>query len=484
MSHCVPSWDVEVNNTNTSMKVGLRAPPSNSMSSALDVPTLDYEVAELTWKNGQLAMHGLGPPRVVYKPHSTTAAPTWDKPRAAETLEAIVNQATLQPPAAAGKLHSTDHYADELQVPWLNHHTSSSVAAGNLNGPATMTTMDALVPSSSSQPPHALLMSDQTNGGGGGRGGCSTRVGSCSGEMVARGGPASAVHEWSRSSCRDQSVSGSETFGMESSRQLAVETRERGLGVKGFTSTSIGSQENTISGKHSTKSTSPDEHDSVCHSRPQKSEVEERKKGRGKSSVSTKRSRAAAIHNQSERRRRDKINQKMKTLQKLVPNANKTDKASMLDEVIEYLKQLQAQIHMMGRMNMSPMMMPLAMQQQQLQMAAMMNPMAAGMGVGVGVGMGMGMPAAAVMDLINANNIPGMPASAVFHPASTFMHPTMASWDPAAATTGDRVANHNDPMAAAFLACQPQVMTMEGYGRMAALFQQMQNQTCYSDLKN
>ncbi|MCD7455100.1 hypothetical protein HAX54_027004 [Datura stramonium] len=63
-----------------------------------------------------------------------------------------------------------------------------------------------------------------------------------------------------------------------------------------------------------------------------------------KRSNSSRRSRAAAVHNQSERRRRDRINQRMKALQRLVPNASKTDKASMLDEVIDYLKQLQAQL--------------------------------------------------------------------------------------------------------------------------------------------
>ena len=80
---------------------------------------------------------------------------------------------------------------------------------------------------------------------------------------------------------------------------------------------------------------------------------EDKKRGTGKSSVSSKRRRAAAIHNQSERvcplplplplslslsfflskfyelfniylqKRRDKINQRMKTLQKLVPNSSK-----------------------------------------------------------------------------------------------------------------------------------------------------------------
>ncbi|KAK9068249.1 hypothetical protein SSX86_012360 [Deinandra increscens subsp. villosa] len=464
MSHCVPSvpsWEVLEDNS-SNPRSHLKTAFSNSMSSNLDVPALDYEVAELTWKNGQLAMHGLGPPRVGYKTHApSTAAPatkyTWDKPRATETLEAIVDQATHHKP------QTTDAYPNELVVPWLNYH-SSAVTSGTVNASGS-TTMDALVPSATTQP-HALL--SLTNGG---RTGCSTRVGSCSsnrsGFVAVTTAAAAAAHDWS--SCRDQSGSGSETLGMESSRQL---TGELELGVRGFTSTSMGSPEDTTnSGKRSTKSTSPDEHDSVCHSRPhQKNEVKEKKKGKGKSSIATKRSRTAAIHNQSERRRRDKINEKMKALQKLVPNANKTDKASMLDEVIEYLKQLQAQIHMIGRMSMSPMMMPLAMQQQQLQMA-MMNPMAMGMG------MGMGMPG--VMDLNTIGhhpNIPGMPP--VFQPPP-FMQPMMASWD--MNTTGDPTPNQNDPMAA-FLANQSQPMTMEGYSRMAAFFQQMQNQPCHSSL--
>lgn len=52
-----------------------------------------------------------------------------------------------------------------------------------------------------------------------------------------------------------------------------------------------------------------------------------------------------------------------------------SDKASMLGEVIEYMKQLQAQVGMMSRMNM---MMPLPMQQLQMSMMA-----AAAMGMGM-----------------------------------------------------------------------------------------------------
>ncbi|KAL6530156.1 hypothetical protein OROMI_028801 [Orobanche minor] len=66
---------------------------------------------------------------------------------------------------------------------------------------------------------------------------------------------------------------------------------------------------------------------------------------------SSKRSRAAEVHNLSEKRRRSRINEKMKALQKLIPNSNKTDKASMLDEAIEYLKQLQLQVQMLTMRN-------------------------------------------------------------------------------------------------------------------------------------
>lgn len=65
----------------------------------------------------------------------------------------------------------------------------------------------------------------------------------------------------------------------------------------------------------------------------------------------SKRSRAAEVHNMSEKRRRSRINEKMKALQNLIPNSNKTDKASMLDEAIEYLKQLQLQVQMLSMRN-------------------------------------------------------------------------------------------------------------------------------------
>ncbi|KAL5060782.1 hypothetical protein RYX36_032386 [Vicia faba] len=59
----------------------------------------------------------------------------------------------------------------------------------------------------------------------------------------------------------------------------------------------------------------------------------------------------AKCHNLTEKKRRDKINEKIHILKKLIPNCNKMDKASMLDDAIDYLKtlKLQLQIMTMGR---------------------------------------------------------------------------------------------------------------------------------------
>ncbi|KAL2245856.1 UNVERIFIED_CONTAM: Transcription factor PHYTOCHROME INTERACTING FACTOR-LIKE 13 [Sesamum indicum] len=66
-----------------------------------------------------------------------------------------------------------------------------------------------------------------------------------------------------------------------------------------------------------------------------------------KKSGTTRRNRVAEMHNLSERRRRDRINEKMRALQELIPHSNKSDKASMLDEAIEYMKSLQMQLQWM-----------------------------------------------------------------------------------------------------------------------------------------
>ncbi|KAG5381466.1 hypothetical protein IGI04_032936, partial [Brassica rapa subsp. trilocularis] len=63
-------------------------------------------------------------------------------------------------------------------------------------------------------------------------------------------------------------------------------------------------------------------------------------------------------------RRRDRINERMKALQELIPHCTKTDKASILDEAIDYMKSLKLQLQVMWMGNgmaaaaTAPMMLP------------------------------------------------------------------------------------------------------------------------------
>ncbi|CAJ2669866.1 unnamed protein product [Trifolium pratense] len=458
MSQCVPSWDVDENPPPLPRTLSLRS--SSNSTATLDVPMLDYDVAELTWENGQISMHGLGLPKVPVKPPSTTAATnpskeTWEKPaRASGTLESIVNQATSFPHRGKSPFLASGGVYGNMLVPWLDPHRAAAIAVA-----ANGLTVDALVPCSNITKEQRSQAMDPIPRGG--IGSCMvggpTPVGSCSAVMAEEGGLLAAAKRGRvaqvAGSGRDQSLSNSATFGRQS-QQVTLDTYDREFGKTGFTSTSVASMDNTSSEKQCTRTTTVDDHDSVCHSRPTRKDADEDEKKREtrKSSVSTKRSRAAAIHNQSER----------------------TDKASMLDEVIEYLKQLQAQVHMVNRFNMSSMMMPMTMQQQ-LQMS-MMNPMGMGMGMGMaGMGMGMGMPGMGMdMNTMNRANIPGMPP--ILHP-SAFM-PMAASWD--AGGSSDRLQGPPpngmaDPLST-FFGCQSQPMTMDAYSRIAAMYQHMQQQ--------
>ncbi|KAK9038416.1 hypothetical protein V6N11_023287 [Hibiscus sabdariffa] len=101
-----------------------------------------------------------------------------------------------------------------------------------------------------------------------------------------------------------------------------------------------------------------DGEDYECQSEAAEHQSAAANKPHQRSSLS-RRSRAAEVHNLSERRRRDRINEKMRALKELIPHCNKTDKASMLDDAIEYLKSLQLQLQLMWMGNgMAPMMFP------------------------------------------------------------------------------------------------------------------------------
>ncbi|KAK4415061.1 Transcription factor [Sesamum alatum] len=70
--------------------------------------------------------------------------------------------------------------------------------------------------------------------------------------------------------------------------------------------------------------------------------------GAPRQKVRARRGQATDPHSIAERLRRERIAERMKSLQELVPNANKTDKASMLDEIIDYVKFLQLQVKVLS----------------------------------------------------------------------------------------------------------------------------------------
>ncbi|PAN44704.1 hypothetical protein PAHAL_9G062800 [Panicum hallii] len=137
-------------------------------------------------------------------------------------------------------------------------------------------------------------------------------------------------------------------------------------------------------------------------SRSEDAECEATEEAKSSRRCGTKRrTRAAEVHNLSERRRRDRINEKMRALQELIPHCNKTDKASILDETIEYLKSLQIQVQIMWMTSgMAPMMFPGAHQ--------FMSPMALGMNSAcIPAAQGLSqMPRVPYMNLSLPNHIP------------------------------------------------------------------------------
>ncbi|KAA8537027.1 hypothetical protein F0562_029505 [Nyssa sinensis] len=64
--------------------------------------------------------------------------------------------------------------------------------------------------------------------------------------------------------------------------------------------------------------------------------------------VRARRGQATDPHSIAERLRRERIAERMKALQELVPSANKTDKAAMLDEIVDYVKFLRLQVKVLS----------------------------------------------------------------------------------------------------------------------------------------
>ncbi|XP_009411572.3 transcription factor UNE10 [Musa acuminata AAA Group] len=428
MSQRVPSWDVD-------------DPPFNPSSSNLPLhryhPSgaplgrlMGYEVAELAWENGQLALHGLVPSRTGAKPGADAACGKQHlHHHPSGTLESVVNQAT----GAAAR--------SPVLEGWLRRSTSVAV--------------DALVPCQDDVASNRIADPDAPP--------CCKRarmVGVCSSQGSAAGSLPGRVD--------------STTF-------VTLDTwREDDVGLTATataTDTSAWPEtENTSLGKRKVRALY--DHVSISHTSSQTKpdslydeEEKDTKREVGKPSGATKNSRAAAIHNQSERKRRDRINQRMKTLQKLVPNSSKTDKASMLDEVIEYLKQLQAQVQMMSRMSS---MMVAAMPQLQMPMVAQLLPHMAQFPQ---------LPHMGLMDFASiGRSVP--PVLPLLHP-SAFLHlAATGGWD----GIGDRRPVGSvlpDPFSA-LLACQmaQQPMSLDEYSRMVTLLQHLSQNQSPANLKS
>ncbi|XP_028126723.1 transcription factor UNE12-like [Camellia sinensis] len=64
--------------------------------------------------------------------------------------------------------------------------------------------------------------------------------------------------------------------------------------------------------------------------------------------VRARRGQATDPHSIAERLRRERISERMKALQELVPSCNKTDKAAMLDEILDYVKFLRLQVKVLS----------------------------------------------------------------------------------------------------------------------------------------
>nr|GEZ77126.1 transcription factor UNE12-like [Tanacetum cinerariifolium] len=64
--------------------------------------------------------------------------------------------------------------------------------------------------------------------------------------------------------------------------------------------------------------------------------------------VRARRGQATDPHSIADRLRRERIAERMRALQELVPSCNKTDKATMLDEILDYMKFLRIQVKVLS----------------------------------------------------------------------------------------------------------------------------------------
>uniref|UniRef100_A0A0E0BDM0 BHLH domain-containing protein n=1 Tax=Oryza glumipatula TaxID=40148 RepID=A0A0E0BDM0_9ORYZ len=150
-----------------------------------------------------------------------------------------------------------------------------------------------------------------------------------------------------------------------------------------------------------------------------------------------------------------------------------TDKASMLDEVIDYLKQLQAQVQVMSRMG--SMMMPMGMAMPQLQMSVMAQ-MAQMAQIGLSM---MNMGQAGGYAPMHMHTPPFLPVSWDAAASSSSAAAADRPPQPTGAATSDAFSAFLASQAAQQNAQQPN--GMEAYNRMMAMYQKLNHQQQQQD---
>ncbi|CAL9223704.1 unnamed protein product [Arabidopsis halleri] len=359
MHHFVPDFDTDddyVNNNHNSSSSSLNLPRKSIMGE-------DDDLMELLWQNGQVVVQNqrLHNNNNTKKP-SSSSSPT--KLLQAPIPPSMDNHHQQQQPSTDQNLFiQEDEMTSWLHYPLRDDDFCSDLlfsAATSTPPCATSQVVTAVrppvPPSNESRPPvrnfmnFSRLRGDFNNGRG-------------------ESGPKTIVRESTQvsPSATPSSAAASEsgltrgTDGTESSTGLnrkgkaVAMTMAPAIEITGTSSSVVSKSEiepektNVDDKKRKEREATTEE--AECRS-------EETKQARG-STTSTKRSRAAEVHNLSERKRRDRINERMKALQELIPRCNKSDKASMLDEAIEYMKSLQLQIQVMSMgCGMMPMMYP------------------------------------------------------------------------------------------------------------------------------
>ncbi|XP_023641705.1 transcription factor PIF1 isoform X2 [Capsella rubella] len=388
MHHFVPDFDTDddyVNNNNTCSSSSLTLPRKSISMRGGEAADDDNDLMELLWHNGQVVVHN----QRLHHNNNNTKKPSPSPSPTPKLLHPSSMQQQPQPSdqnlfIQEDEMSSWLHYPlredDDFCSDLLFSSASPSVPPAPTTAPSVtaerqLTTQPVSaprppVPSSSQRPPvrnfmnFSRLRGDFINGRGESGPSISKAVVRESTQVSPSGGgcatPSSAFSESGLTRRTDGTENCSAVIAgggfNRKGKAVAATTKMTttpAIEIPGTSASAVSKSEiePETTAERKRKEREATEEETECRS-------EETKQGRG-STTSTKRSRAAEVHNLSERKRRDRINERMKALQELIPRCNKSDKASMLDEAIEYMKSLQLQIQMMSMgCGMMPMMYP------------------------------------------------------------------------------------------------------------------------------